>query len=109
MIIKRKEHSMKTGALESDDLLSLLLECKEGSKNSLTIDDVIEECKLMYFAGQETTTNLLTWTMIVLSMHPNWQEKARAEVLEICGNTIPTLETINRLKIVSIYIILELK
>ncbi|KAK7401114.1 hypothetical protein VNO78_12429 [Psophocarpus tetragonolobus] len=101
-MIKRKEHTMKTGALEShDDLLSMLLECKEESENSLTIDEVIEECKLFYFAGQETTTNLLTWTMIVLSMHQNWQEKARREVLEICGKRIPDLETLNRLKIVT--------
>ncbi|TKY46565.1 Cytochrome P450 CYP72A219 [Spatholobus suberectus] len=100
-MIQRKEDTMKAGALESHDLLSLLLECKEESQNSLTIEDVIEECKLFYFAGQETTTNLLTWTMIVLSMHPSWQEKARAEVLEICGKRIPDLETINRLKIVT--------
>ncbi|KAL2322252.1 hypothetical protein Fmac_026631 [Flemingia macrophylla] len=99
-MIKRKEQAMKTGALENHDLLSLLLEWKEKSEN-LSVEDVIEECKLFYFAGQETTTNLLTWTIIVLSMHPNWQEKARAEVLEICGKRIPGIEIINRLKIVS--------
>ncbi|KAJ1394343.1 Cytochrome P450 [Sesbania bispinosa] len=100
-MIKRKEHAMKIGALEHHDLLSLLLQYKEESNDSLTIDDVIEECKLLYSAGQETTTNLLTWTMIVLSMHPNWQDKARAEVLEICGKRTPDLEVINRLKVVS--------
>lgn len=65
---------------------------------------MIEECKLFYFAGQETTTDLLTWSIIVLSMHPNWQDKARAEVLEICGTKTPDLEAINRLKIVSKFI-----
>nr|KYP39883.1 Secologanin synthase [Cajanus cajan] len=100
-MIKRREQRMKTGELESHDLLSLLLECKGESESSLTVDDVIEECKLLYFAGQETTTNLLTWTMIVLSMHSNWQEKARAEVFQICGKNVPGLETINRLKIVT--------
>jgi len=93
---------MKTGAIESHDLLSLLLQNKDEESNScVTIDDVIEECKLFYFAGQETTTDLLTWSVIVLSMHPNWQDKARAEVLEICGTKTPDLEAINRLKIVS--------
>ncbi|RHN68858.1 putative 11-oxo-beta-amyrin 30-oxidase [Medicago truncatula] len=37
-------------------------------------------------------------------MHPNWQDKARAEVLEICGTKTPDLEAINRLKIVSKFI-----
>lgn len=39
--------------------------------------------------------------MICLSMHPNWQEKARKEVLEIWGRRKPDFGTINRLKIVS--------
>ncbi|KAK7316578.1 hypothetical protein RJT34_00143 [Clitoria ternatea] len=50
---------------------------------------------------KETTANLLTWTMVVLSMHQNWQEKARAEVLDICGKRQPDFEAINRLKTVT--------
>ncbi|KAK7316577.1 hypothetical protein RJT34_00142 [Clitoria ternatea] len=36
-----------------------------------------------------------------LSMHQNWQEKARAEVLDICCKRQPGFEAINRLKIVT--------
>ncbi|GLT63473.1 hypothetical protein SLA2020_360360 [Shorea laevis] len=87
----------------NNDLLGLLLlQCKEESdKNVLTIEDVIEECKLFYFAGQETTATLLTWTLIVLSMHPDWQEKARAEVLELCAKGTLDFEAIHQLKIVA--------
>ncbi|KAK7283166.1 hypothetical protein RIF29_12517 [Crotalaria pallida] len=97
-MIEKKEQAMKEGKLEGHDLLSLL--CKELG-TSLTIEDVIEECKLFYLAGYVTTANLLTWTMVVLSMHPDWQEKARVEVLEIFGKTAPDFESINRLKIVT--------
>ena len=70
----------------------------------MTVDDVIEECKLFYFAGQETTATLLTWTMILLSMHPNWQEKARDEVLRISAKKTLDFEAINHLKIVSSFL-----
>ncbi|EXB74884.1 Secologanin synthase [Morus notabilis] len=85
------------------DLLGLLLQCKDGSgdHNSMTIDDIIEECKLFYIAGQETSASLLTWTMVVLSLHPSWQEKAREEVLQLCGNKTPHFNAINHLKIVT--------
>ncbi|XP_027356918.1 cytochrome P450 CYP72A219-like [Abrus precatorius] len=99
-IIRKKEQAMKEGKLKESDLLSILLRCREQS-NSLTTEDVIEECKLFYFAGQVTTANLLAWTMIVLSMHPDWQEKARAEVLELIDRKAPDFEAINRLKTVS--------
>lgn len=100
-IIIKKKLVMKTGNMGSDDLLGLLLQCQEQADSEMTIEDVIEECKLFYLAGQETTSILLTWTLILLSMHPNWQDKAREEVLQICGKKIPDIEVINRLKIVS--------
>jgi len=104
-MIRRKEEAMRiNGDSGNDDLLGLLLQCKEESdtdnNNGLTIEDVIEECKLFYFAGQETTATLLTWTLIVLSMHPDWQQKARDEVLHICAKRTPDFEAINQLKIV---------
>ncbi|KAJ0962636.1 hypothetical protein J5N97_027758 [Dioscorea zingiberensis] len=58
-IIHKKLDSMKIGENADDDLLSLLLqsntmnvaaEDKNKKNNGITIDDVIEECKLFYFA-----------------------------------------------------------
>ncbi|XP_047327265.1 cytochrome P450 CYP72A219-like [Impatiens glandulifera] len=98
MIQKREENDTSNKDL---DLLGLLLQCKADGNSEMTIEDIIEECKLFYFGAQESTSNLLTWTSIVLSMHPDWQEKARDEVLHVCGTRIPELPDLNRLKIVT--------
>ncbi|XP_077229663.1 cytochrome P450 CYP72A616-like isoform X2 [Tasmannia lanceolata] len=110
-MINRKEQAMKMGESGCDDLLGMLLQFKynndiqedenDSKNNVLTTEDVIEECKLFYFAGHETTKVLLTWTMVVLALHPSWQEKARAEVLQICGKSTPNFESINQFKIVT--------
>ncbi|KAJ9168028.1 hypothetical protein P3X46_019605 [Hevea brasiliensis] len=109
-LVERKQNAMRTGQSRVDDLLSLLLQSNEqnilgnasGKKvNGLTIEEVIEECKVFYLAGQETTSSLLTWTMIVLSMHPDWQEKAREEVLQVCGKSEPDFEALSHLKVVT--------
>lgn len=99
-MIQKRENDTSNNDL---DLLGLLLQCKEdvNSVYEMTIEDIIEECKLFYFGAQESTSNLLTWTSIVLSMHPNWQEKAREEVLRVCGTRRPEVSDLNRLKIVS--------
>lgn len=107
-MIEQRVQATRKGEAKNNDLLGLLLESNmtdypdtRGYRNNMTIEEVIEECKLFYFAGQETTSVLLTWTIIALSMHPDWQARARDEVSQVFGKNKPDYEGLNRLKDVS--------
>jgi cytochrome P450 len=93
------------------DLLGLMMSAKNkrvGGKLQdvrMTTEEIIDECKTFYFAGHETTSILLTWTIILLGMHQDWQDRGRKEVLEVCGkNAVPDADSVNHLKIVGMIV-----
>ena len=102
-----------------DDLLGLMLEAwsperQAGSDGKLTTQEVIDECKTFFGAGQETTATLLVWAMFLLSTHPQWQEKVREEVLREFssdgdgGVVVPNTDVLARLKLVQYIRIISL-
>ncbi|KAJ7514105.1 hypothetical protein O6H91_23G027900 [Diphasiastrum complanatum] len=66
----------------------------------INIQDVVDECKTFFFAGHQTTASTLAWTTMLLALHPHWQEKVRAEVINVCGSRNPSSDMLNQLKLV---------
>ncbi|PIN12204.1 hypothetical protein CDL12_15187 [Handroanthus impetiginosus] len=87
----------------SRNLLTLLMRVKgDNTEEGLGVKEVIDECKTFYFAGKETTSNLLTWALVLLAMHPEWQARTREEVFRVCkNNDPPNAENLNELKLVT--------
>ncbi|XP_019057784.1 PREDICTED: cytochrome P450 72A14-like [Tarenaya hassleriana] len=102
-IIRKREKDIENGEGLGDDLLGLLLESnsRPDQEHWMNIQEVIEECKLFYFAGQETTAVLLVWTMVLLGQHQEWQERAREEVLRVFDREKPDFDQLNHLKVVT--------
>ncbi|KAL9267010.1 Cytochrome P450 72A397-like protein [Drosera capensis] len=114
LIEQRKSKAAEVSNKErDDDLLELLLESNakeaEGStghgiSKGLSVEEIIEEVKLFYLAGQDTTASSLVWAMIMLSQHQDWQQRARDEVFKLFGTATPHFDGLSRLKIVTMII-----
>ena len=104
-IVKKRENKVVSGEADSfgSDFLGLLVNAYHDldEKNRLSLEDLVGECKTFYFAGQKTVNSLLAWTVLLLAIHRDWQEKARRELIDVFGYQNPSLEGIAKLKIVS--------
>ncbi|KAH8969605.1 hypothetical protein BDL97_02G042200 [Sphagnum fallax] len=59
--------------------------------------------RTFFFAGHGASSTFLTWTMMLLASHMNWQELAREEIKQVCGHGDCLLDAnmLNKLKIVN--------
>ena len=112
-MINKKIKAMQAGESSGDDFLGILLESNmneiklQGSKTAgLTIEQIINECKVFYWAGQDTSSTLMLWSLVLLSKHPEWQERAREEILQVFGDKDPYYDGLSHLKIVSFLILI---
>ncbi|KDP35171.1 hypothetical protein JCGZ_10705 [Jatropha curcas] len=107
MIKKREEAAMFSQSNDyGSDFLGLLLKAHHDSDMTkrLAVEEIIDECKSFYHAGQGTTATLLSWIVFLLAVHTDWQAKARKEVIELFGQKNPSPDSLSRMKIVSMII-----
>nr|XP_028951170.1 cytochrome P450 CYP749A22-like isoform X2 [Malus domestica] len=85
--VKKREKKARPEEKDSfgSDFLGLLLKARHNANDNhrISVDELIDECKTFYFAGQETTNTSLAWTVLLLALHTDWQEEARKEVIII--------------------------
>ncbi|TKW36071.1 hypothetical protein SEVIR_2G416100v4 [Setaria viridis] len=112
MDIIKSRLATKDTAGYGNDLLGLMLEAcapEHGETPALSMDEIIDECKTFFFAGHDTTSHLLTWASFLLSTHQEWQDKLREEVRRECGDEEPNGETLNKLKLVNMFLLETLR
>ncbi|XP_050373897.1 cytochrome P450 CYP749A22-like isoform X2 [Argentina anserina] len=102
-IIKKRDKKAQMSTEEErygNDFLGLLLRAHHDTneKKRISLDDLVDECKTFYFAGQETTNSMLAWTVFLLAHYTDWQEKAREEVLQIFGRQTLDPDGLTKLK-----------
>jgi len=107
-VISDRQRALKRGEANScgNDLLGMMLAAaSDGTDETapeFNLASVFNNTKLFFFAGQDTVASALTFTLLQLARYPDWQDRARREVLEVLGesDTIDA-DAISRLKIVS--------
>ncbi len=92
-------HERRREGSKEADLLEILLTMPYPDSGELMNDDqaMIEIIQLLV-AGNETSSNALSWTFYLLAKHPQYIDKIRAEVEAAFGKGEPSYEGLHRLE-----------
>lgn len=66
---------------KGDDLLNMLLESRYEDGSPMSDRQLIDELLILFTAGHETTANALSFTLLLLAQHPEFQEQLYEEVM----------------------------
>jgi cytochrome P450 len=81
-----------------EDLLSMLLAARdEETGEGMNDRQVRDEVMTLLLAGHETTSNALSWAWYLLSQHPDAESRLYAELEQVLGGRIPTVEDLPNL------------
>ncbi len=92
-IIALKSAKAKNG----DDIISMLLETRDEDDTMLTESEIVGHTTVIFAAGHETSSNALTWTLFLLSQHPQLAAEVLDEVEALLHGAPPSLEQLSQL------------
>ncbi len=77
----------------------LSISARDTFGDALTEDELIGHINILLTAGHETTANALSWTVFLLSQHPQVMRQVYDELNFVCQGNPPTVEQIGHLQV----------
>jgi len=85
-------------AVTARDLLTSLLLVRDEDGNGMEEQLIVDECLTFLFAGHDTTSNLISWAIYMLTQYPEEMKKVQEEVDRVLEGREPTFADLDQLK-----------
>lgn len=88
----------QAAATPADDLLQMLLDARyEDTGEGMSERQLLDESKIIFVAGHETSANALAWTWYLLAQHPEVVERMLTEIDTVLGDRRPVFSDLREL------------
>ncbi|MGH3685597.1 MAG: cytochrome P450 [Pseudonocardiaceae bacterium] len=89
----------RRAGIDHGDLLSMLLAARDDDGQGLADSEIHDQVLTFFFAGNETTSAVLSWTWYLLGCHPDIQARLHNEVDAVLDGRIAEYHDIPKLKL----------
>jgi cytochrome P450 len=92
-IIERKRRE----SAEDSSALGMMMQAHDEDGARLTDEELVAQTLALFVAGHETTATALTWTLFLLTRHPEIYRELVTELETVLAGSAPTAEQLNQL------------
>ncbi|QQA41342.1 cytochrome P450 [Pelagovum pacificum] len=79
-----------------DDLATKIMTTRDPETGDLfDLEEMVDQVAIFFLAGHETSASALAWTLYLLALYPDWQEKIASEAAEVTDS----FSTISKLRV----------
>lgn len=82
-VIRPRYDAGPDAGAERDILASLLKAVDPDTGERFSFNEIVDQVAMLFLAGHETSASALTWSVYLLSLHPEVQEEAHREVVSV--------------------------
>ncbi|MEM9926665.1 MAG: cytochrome P450 [Cyanobacteria bacterium P01_D01_bin.50] len=94
LLIRRKRASSE----DDGDVLSMLIRARDAETGfTLNEDELLGHAGVIFAAGHETSANAITWTLFLLSQHPQIAQDVLDELQSVLNGVAPTVDQLQKL------------
>lgn len=83
------------------DVLSMLVSSRDEEGTALSEAELIGNTHVLFIIGHQTMTDVLTWTLFLLSQHPDVLHAIGEEIDGVLRGAPPTFENLDKLKLLN--------
>lgn len=74
---------IKDGTAPDDLATKIMTTADPETGETFGVDEMVDQVAIFFLAGHETSASALAWTLYLLAMHPDWQDKLAVEAQDL--------------------------
>ena len=79
----QRSDQIKDGTAPDDLDTKIMTTADPETGETFGVDEMVDQVAIFFLAGHETSASALAWTLYLLAMHPDWQDKLAVEAQDL--------------------------
>ena len=88
--------AIERGAAPNDLATKIMTTADPVTRQRFSTEEMVDQVAIFFLAGHETSASALAWTLYLLSIYPEWQEKVASEAAQL---DVADFSSVSRLKL----------